>query len=205
MNKVETIKVETNKVETMGNSASTAVQKRNAVIGFTLIELVITLAVGAILLGLAFPSFSAILHKNRINSAAINLYVALNTARNEAVKKRSAVSVCPSADGSACVTSNIDWSVGWIVFDDVNGDGARQSSEAIITVSPAPHSQVEMQAGGAAASFVRFNSTGDASTTSGEFRICHSNSIVYSKLVSVSLVGRIESTERTLADCNASS
>lgn len=71
-------------------------------------ELVITLAVLAIVIGIAVPSFNAMMHRNRIAAAANEMVGALQTARMEAVRRNRRVTVCPTTDGSACAGSN--WS-----------------------------------------------------------------------------------------------
>ena len=83
--------------------------------GFTLIELMVTLAVLAIVLGLAVPSFSSMLQDNRASSMGAELQGALQVARSEAVKRRQSVIICRSnAAGTACEHGE-DWSGGWLV------------------------------------------------------------------------------------------
>ncbi|MGQ7959169.1 GspH/FimT family pseudopilin [Pseudomonas sp. SP16.1] len=83
--------------------------------GFSLIELMVTLAVLAIVLGLAAPSFSSMLQDNRALSLGSELQGALQYARSEAVKRRLEVVICRrNAAGSAC-DNGADWSAGWLV------------------------------------------------------------------------------------------
>ncbi|MBN8772197.1 MAG: GspH/FimT family pseudopilin, partial [Thiobacillus sp.] len=67
--------------------------------GFTLIELVVTLAVAGILLGIAIPNFQLFVMNNRMASQANDLITALNMARSEAVKRAANVMVC---SGTVC-------------------------------------------------------------------------------------------------------
>jgi type IV fimbrial biogenesis protein FimT len=187
------------------NMESFADYKRNRIRGFTLVELMIAIAVGAIILVAALPSFSAVLHKNRISTATSQLYVSLNTARSEAIKRRESVSVCPSTDSSSCDTSDIDWSDGWLIFEDPDEDRLRQSGESIIRLVESLHSGIDIAVENNVESGVKFNPTGDAFGTFGEFRICHSNSNVSSKAIRVSATGRVESETRSRTDCNADS
>jgi type IV fimbrial biogenesis protein FimT len=68
--------------------------------GFTLIELMVTLAVAAILLTLAIPSFTGMIDKNRLKSAAEALYADLQFARAEAIKRNKKIRVSFFSNGS---------------------------------------------------------------------------------------------------------
>src|SRR5690625_331574 len=70
--------------------------------GFTLIELMVTLAVFAIVAGLAIPSFTQMIRDNRSVALADNLLSAAQYARAQAVTVKGAVSLCASADGATC-------------------------------------------------------------------------------------------------------
>ena len=86
--------------------------------GFTLIELIVTLAVLAIVLGIAVPSFSGMLRDGRASSVSSELHGALQLARSEAIKRRDEVMVCRSnADGSSC-ENGTDWAGGWLIMAD---------------------------------------------------------------------------------------
>jgi type IV fimbrial biogenesis protein FimT len=79
--------------------------------GFTIVELLITIAVAGILLGIAVPSFTAMTVNSRLTTQTHDLIAAVNLARSEAIKRNGSVSLCrvdkPSA--TACATSNRDW------------------------------------------------------------------------------------------------
>ena len=90
--------------------------------GFTLIELVVTLAIFGIVLATALPSLDSFTASNR-RSANINIFVSsLNLARSEAVKRNTAISICTSNDTVAC-NNALSWEDGWLVFVDFDGDG----------------------------------------------------------------------------------
>jgi len=87
--------------------------------GFTLIEVVVFVAVLAILMSVAVPSFVSTIAGNRASSYANDFVSSLNYARGEAVARRAAVTMCTSANGTSCRASNdtdkSNWQKGWIV------------------------------------------------------------------------------------------
>lgn len=84
--------------------------------GFTLIELMVVLAVAAILTLVAVPSFTALLARNETASAASELMSSLYLAQNEATRTGHGIVVCASSNGNTC-SGSTDWSNGWIVLD----------------------------------------------------------------------------------------
>jgi type IV fimbrial biogenesis protein FimT len=97
--------------------------------GFTVIELMATIAMAAILLTLAAPSFTELLANNRMRSEVFALRALLSEARSEALTERVNVAVCPSDDGAACAG---DWNEGYIAFIDTDADGTVDVGERIV-------------------------------------------------------------------------
>lgn len=95
---------------------------RNAPVarGFTLVELMVVLIVLAVLVGMAMPSFTQMVNRNRLTAAANEMVASMQIARVEAVRRNMRVALCPSTDGSTC--AGADWSR-LIVFADANGNG----------------------------------------------------------------------------------
>jgi type IV fimbrial biogenesis protein FimT len=93
--------------------------------GFTLIELMVALAVMAIVLGFAVPGFQSMVNSNRLAGASNELMASLQTARMEAIRRNRRVAICASAnpnagDDATCAGSGVH---GWIIFVDTNTDG----------------------------------------------------------------------------------
>ena len=98
--------------------------------GFTLVELLVTLAVTAVLLAIAVPSFRDTIRRNRVSSANNALLSALNYARSEAIDRGQVVTLCPSTDSASC-TSGASWGAGWLVYS--YPPGAASSNAAYTT------------------------------------------------------------------------
>ncbi|WP_426664593.1 GspH/FimT family pseudopilin [Rhodanobacter aciditrophus] len=99
--------------------------------GFTLIELMVTLAVLAILTMIAVPSFRDTIRRNRVNSASNALLADLGYARAEAIDRGQTVTMCPSANGTSCTSSGTAWGSGWMVYS--YPAGAASSNAAYAT------------------------------------------------------------------------
>ncbi len=165
--------------------------------GFTLIELMVTIVIVAILLALAVPSFTSTISRSRVASGASSLSVAFSTARSEAVKRGRNVTICKSADVTAtppaCTTSG-DWSQGWIVFD------ATVSPIVPIKVFEAMSSGVTAAGGAEVVSSVTFAPNG-ATTLAGAgsdnpnraITVCKPG--VNSRVVTLSASGRVSVLE----------
>lgn len=97
--------------------------------GFTLLELMITIAIAAILISLAMPSFQGVMRSNRVSTATNELLASLSLARSEAIRNTRGAGICASADGTSC---GADWNSGWLVWSDTDGDGAVDAGETVV-------------------------------------------------------------------------
>jgi len=102
-----------------------------AAAGYSLIELMATLAVIAVLLGLAAPSFSNLTSSTRMTSCINQLISEMHYARSEAIKRNTRVELCKCSDGATCSSSG-DWSQGYLIFSDLNRDHQHEDSEPIL-------------------------------------------------------------------------
>lgn len=95
--------------------------------GFSLIELMVTVALISILLTLGVPSFSAILRNMTLTSQANNFVAAINLARSEAIRRNAAVTLSATASN---LTQN-HWESGWQIWVDRNGNGTLDNGELL--------------------------------------------------------------------------
>lgn len=86
--------------------------------GFTLVELMIVIAVLAVLVAIAFPSFQGSIRSNRIATTSNELMASFALARTEAIRSKLGSGVCTSANGTSCGGT---WNDGWIVWTDAAG------------------------------------------------------------------------------------
>ena len=88
--------------------------------GFTLVELIIAIAILAILLAIGLPSFQGSLRNSRVISTTNELIASISLARSEALRNPGGAVLCTTTNG---VTCGGDWNNGWMIWIDVNGDG----------------------------------------------------------------------------------
>jgi type IV fimbrial biogenesis protein FimT len=180
--------------------------KTFAAAGVTLIELLISISLLAILLALAAPAFSALVDTIRLNAAANSMLSSFWLARSEAIKRGTRVVVCKSASGTACASSGA-WEQGWLVFSDANNNAGRDPGEAILTVQPALASNLRFSGNSTVASFVSFTSLGQTAIVSGApqagtLTACAlSAGSTEARQLVINFAGRIRTNTTTLAQC----
>ena len=158
--------------------------------GFTLLELITTLAISAITLGLALPMMGGIINSNRTTGQINELRGALALTRSEAIKRNQHVVLCKSADGQSC-TREGTWRNGWIVFVDTNHSRARDKDENILLVHEKLPDGHELEYHGFAShDYVAYRPTG-ITKTNGTFTLCSSYSPERSKSLILMKTGRV--------------
>lgn len=165
--------------------------------GFTLLEVLVTLAVAAILLGVAVPSYRSMVQRNSIAANVNDLIGDLNYARSEAVTRGQPAYVCNSANGSTCLADG-DWSQGWIVYvanDPAVADPA-EPNRTILRVYRGTGSGFSIEAN--KNDPVSFSSGGFALTSNRTFTV-EARDSSHATSVTLGSTGRIE-TAKTGAD-----
>ncbi|MBZ4192818.1 MAG: Tfp pilus assembly protein FimT/FimU [Candidatus Contendobacter sp.] len=104
--------------------------------GFTLIELIITLAIAAIVMTIGVPAFQDMIRNNRMIAQTNDFISALSFTRSEAIKRGRPVVLCKSSGGAACATTG-PWDQGWMIFVDTNNNAAVDAGEEILRIHDA--------------------------------------------------------------------
>lgn len=101
--------------------------------GFTILELLFSLVLLAVAIGLAAPSLQQLSANNQLVAANNSIVTGLNLARSAAITTGDDVTICPSTNGTSCADD--EWESGWIIFQDADGDGDADADEIVRTVS----------------------------------------------------------------------
>jgi type IV fimbrial biogenesis protein FimT len=137
--------------------------------GFTLLELMIVLAIGALIMSMAVPSFRNSINNQRLVTATNELVMSFTLAKSEAIKRVVYVSVCKSSDGASCTGGGTSWNEGWIVFANATTTnlGTFDVGDELIRVYSALPDSLEISAIGNVDAFVSFRPSGTLGTTAG--------------------------------------
>ncbi len=167
--------------------------------GLTLIELLVTLMVLSIVVGIAIPSFREMILNNRISSQLNTVSGTVAFARNSASSRPGvSVTLCSSTDGASC-NGGANWENGWIVFIDENGDAAVDAGDdEILRVSSglSGGNTLRVSGFGGVNSSVTFDSEGmpslpAGSAAAGTFIVCDERGAADASALVVSGAGQV--------------
>lgn len=133
--------------------------------GATLLELMVVVAVSAILLSVGVPSFASLAQDGRVTGATNAMVSSLHLARSEAIKRQARAALCPST-GSVCAASG-DWDQGWVVFHDGNNNGLLDDDEPVIRRQPAMSASLRLTGNSNVSRYISYTPTGQAKLVSG--------------------------------------
>jgi type IV fimbrial biogenesis protein FimT len=165
--------------------------------GFTIIELMIAVAVLSVLLSIAVPSFRQFLVSTRLTSQANQLVSDLAFARNEAGTKSRNVIMCIAATSTTCATSGTDWATGWIIWSDINGNSSLDAATEILRYAPPLEGNVSASLSGFTSNTsLTFRPYGGLPSNAGGpgiFKICEANEL-NGRQISIPYTGRATAT-----------
>jgi len=179
--------------------------RRSAV--FTLVELLVTVVVLSILLGLAVPAFRTFMQNDQQWVQQNNLVLALNAARSEAIKQDvfGGVQVCSSTDGATC--TGTPWNQGWIVLPSVNSFNPAAAPKPLQVIGALPPGTTLNEANGNLS--LTFLSSGVLNTgllanpaAPVAFKMCDSRGAAHARYLQVNLMGRVVASPTVGQDLN---
>jgi type IV fimbrial biogenesis protein FimT len=170
------------------HSRTAPIEQRRHIAGLTLVELMITVVILSILLGLAVPAYRSFLQNDQQWTQQNNLVLSLNTARSEAIKNDlpTGVQVCSSTDGATC--TNTPWEQGWIVLPTVNPFGGAPKALQVIGALPTGTTLREYNNN----LTVTFLSNGALTPAALiQFRMCDVRGAAFARYLAVTAMGRV--------------
>lgn len=146
--------------------------------GFTLVELLVALAILAILFAAAMPSWGHYFAEQGLRERADALADSFLVARTEAVRRGGRVAVCPRA-ADRCASGAAGWESGWLVFADENRNGSYDPGEVIVSRAGFAPPGVTIRGNRPVSDYVSYTSLGqlrrnDGSLQMGTFVVCRS-------------------------------
>ena len=156
--------------------------------GFTLIELATTMSVVAILAGIAAPSFAGFIERQRASAAITSLMSHMALARVAAISRNQRAVLCSSSDGAHCEAST-NWSTGWMLFHDEDGNRKPDANDEILRVDLEPTSRHLLVKSTTGRQQLRYLPDGRSAGTNLTVSICNKSGELLGQVI-VNNVGR---------------
>lgn len=169
--------------------------------GFSLVELMVTVAIASILMSVAGPTLITSIKSNRLTAQINSVSASLFITRSEAVKQSTNTLVmCASTDSVSCDTNN--WENGWIIFIDADADNTLDVAEELVkVVTPLEGDNKLRTSGFTNLGHLTFDKNG-MPDSSGTFTLCDDRGVTFAKAAILSIVGhtRLGVDEDTVPD-----
>ncbi len=170
-------------------------------VGFTLVEVLTTVLVMAILLVLVAPTMGQLIKRNKLVTLHTELRSSLGLARTHAVETGTTVTVCPQGRQGQCAFPSGDWSQGWMVFEDPGRTGqcrdvgkggfCQGTRNRLLKTRPPLEAGYVIRTNHHVSRRVRFFGTGMSYGSNGRFTFCDVNGAVRPVGLVVAATGRV--------------
>jgi len=166
--------------------------------GFTLVELLIALAVASLLTALAAPSWREQLAAGELRERADALASAMTLARSEAIKRGARVDLCPSADRATCASSG-EWEGGWLAYPNETGVDPQGPIANAVVRDGSAGAGITIRGNTPVARYVSYTSLGharrhDGALQMGTFTVCRHGSSAVKVVLANSGRTRVDAT-----------
>ncbi len=183
--------------------------------GFTLIELMVTVAIVAIITSVAVPSFKAMTANNRVTTQTNALVTAIRLARSEAVTRNTRIILCRSADPTAaapsCGGTANTWTTGWLLFASGDGNNTYQAgTDTLIRVGDPARYGIQVRTNATSNNDLEINANGSTNEAGGTavFSICDDRDgdgdydEQWGRQIQVNPVGHIKLIQAPIPNCD---
>jgi len=183
----------------------------NRFAGLTLIELLVTIALLAIIASLAAPAIGTFVSRSAMRGISADFTLALQRARSEAINRNMCVTMCMSSNSSLsppkCTTSGDDWGIGWIVFLNPSCDTSITTAnpktanpiETVVLVRDTSGARYSLQNGNSGTRSITFGARGNTrSSTAASFNLVDtqvSANDPINRTFCLDLAGRVRTTD----------
>ncbi|MDO6424688.1 GspH/FimT family protein [Saccharophagus degradans] len=155
--------------------------------GFTLLDLLIALAILSLLINLATPNLTSSLEKSKSKSLTVNIRSAIALARTKAITTEQTVSICGLQNNNECTKNQFTQIA---IFVDKNKNGRIDEAENVLLLNDLQYTGQITLGASLGRKYIRFKKDGSAQQA-GSFTYCNPNHPTYSSRVTISMMGRL--------------
>ncbi len=164
--------------------------------GFTLLELLTTITIVAVLASVAIPTFSNIRTTNAM-ATSINLFMTqLYLARSYAVTRERHITLCPASNPTTCSDDHTQWHKGYLIFQDSNKNRQLDDGEELISYQERSEQQVKIVSSSRARNRISYRPMGRAWFSNTTVRFCHSLRPELNRAIIISNNGRARQSDK---------
>ncbi|MDD2892711.1 MAG: GspH/FimT family pseudopilin [Halothiobacillaceae bacterium] len=166
--------------------------------GYTLLELMMTIAILAILIAVGIPSFQAFIASTQLTTQTNNILTALSITRTQAIKNNTRATLCTSDNGIQCTST--PWHDGWLIYVDSNQNSALDLGEEITTHGQ-PTNALEIRGNTNVAHRISYRADGSLFSMVGTIRICKASTAIQENARNI-IINHFGRARTTRADLN---